>query len=136
MCRTSWMVHFFLVIPMVLPVGISSGAQNRGKNIAVNIQVSTTKPDGRRWDSLSAPDINGKITFPEGTIFVPLHQDSYTASASGSGITLNVGDRIHVFLEDRDVSRHDVIASGFIEYRGQKSLSEWVGSARLTLDIR
>ena len=121
---------------MVLPFSISSGAQNRGKNIAVNIQVSTTKPDGRRWDSLSGPDISGKITFPEGTILVFLHQDSYTASASGSGITLNVGDRIRVFLEDRDVSRHDVIASGFIEYGGQNNFSVRVGSADLTFDIR
>lgn len=108
-----------------------------GVTVSIEIEVDQYKPDRRKWDSTSAPDPSGKITFPDGTVVeIPKHQDSYKASAIGSNITLKAGDEINVYLEDRDIAQHDLIASGFVKYTGESEFSARVGSAKISFRIR
>ncbi len=99
----------------------------------VLIEVENYKPNGRKWDSMSAPDISGKITFPdEKVLFIRKHQDSYSAKGLIRNVKLKKGDKIKIFLEDIDVSRNDNIAVGSITYNGEKSFSKKIGSAYIT----
>lgn len=132
-----------VVLVVVLLLGASSFSASGGglprfsaASVSIEIEVDQYKPDGRKWDSSGAPDPSGRITFPDGKVVeIPKHQDSYKASAIGSGITLKAGDEINVFLEDRDIAQHDLIASGFVKYTGQSEFSARVGSATFSFRI-
>lgn len=108
-----------------------------GVTVSVEIEVDQYKPDRRKWDTTGAPDPSGKITFADGSVIeIPKHQDSYKASAIGSNIALKAGDEINVYLEDRDIAQHDLIASGFVKYTGESEFSARVGSAKFSFRIR
>ncbi len=100
--------------------------------VIVSIEVENYKPNGRKWDSTGAPDISGKITFPDGSVIViHKHNNSYTASGSVENVKLRKNDRIKVLLEDRDISSNDIIASGSVVYPGGSIFKQSIGSAHL-----
>ncbi len=115
----------------------SGGASRAKRALSITIQVNPTKPNGSKWDigRDGPPDIYGELGFADGTaVSVPLHKDSFTATASGRA-RLVQGDRIRVMLQDKDLASDDMIATGFIEYTGGDAIEERVGSATIKIDI-
>ena len=135
--RLSYVLVGFLVGVLSLSGLGNECSGAAGMSVSIEIEVDKHKPDGRKWDTTGAPDISGRITFPDGQIVqIPKHQNSYEASVSAGNVIMKSGDEIHVYLEDRDLSQHDVIASGFIKYPGDPRFSGRVGSAKLSFRVR
>lgn len=105
--------------------------------ISVSIEVENYKPNGRKWDGTGAPDISGKISFPDGSVLIiQKHQDSHTASGQVENVKLQKGDRIEIFLEDRDLSQNDNIATGSVIYPGSSFFKKSIGSAHLSFKFK
>ncbi len=104
--------------------------------VKLKITVEKEKHDGKKWDTTGAPDISGKIEFPDGNVlYIDKVQNSYVASAEIKNIKLRKGDRIRLFLEDRDIKKHDLIASGDIVFNGEKELKTSIGSAFIEIEL-